>query len=179
MELHEFHVHEVRAGVVSQRVSIAGIFPAIAGDLVGATDSSSGHHDGPGLEQQESAALAVVSKRPHDTVSLFKERNDGALHVHVDSLMYAVILERPDHLQSRPVAYMCQTRVPVTAEISLKNISLFGAIEYRSPGFQLANAGGRFLRMEFGHAPDIDVLAAAHGIGKVNFPVVGRIHGRQ
>ena len=50
MELHEFHVDELRARVVGQRVAVAGVFPTVAGDLVGPADAARGQHDGLGLE---------------------------------------------------------------------------------------------------------------------------------
>ena len=46
------------------------------------------------------------------------------------------------------------------------------AIEDRAPRFELADAVGRFLRVQLGHAPVVDVLAAAHRVGEVDLPVV-------
>ena len=40
MELHELHIHEVRARVVCQSVTITGILPTITCDLVGASNSA-------------------------------------------------------------------------------------------------------------------------------------------
>ena len=33
--------------------------------------------------------------------------------------------------------------------------------------------------MQFGHAPIIDILAAAHRVGKVDLPIIGLIHRAQ
>ena len=46
------------------------------------------------------------------------------------------------------------------------------AIEHRAPGFELADAIGRFLGVQLGHAPVVDVLAAAHRVGEVHLPAV-------
>ena len=51
MELHELHVHQRGAGVIGQRVAVAGVFPTVAGDLVGAADAAGGQHDGLGVKQ--------------------------------------------------------------------------------------------------------------------------------
>ena len=48
MKLHELHVQQLGAGAVGQRVAVAGVFPTVAGDLVGAADAAGGHHHGLG-----------------------------------------------------------------------------------------------------------------------------------
>ena len=101
------------------------------------------------------------------------------LHVHIDSLVNAVILQRTDHLQTRSIADMSEPRISVAAEISLQNPAILCAVEQRTPGFQLAHAVWRFLRVQLGHARLVDVLAAAHRIGEVHFPIVALIDIRQ
>ena len=46
MELDELHVHQLGAGVVGQRVPVAGVFPAVARDAVRAPDAARRQHDG-------------------------------------------------------------------------------------------------------------------------------------
>ena len=70
---------------------------------------------------------------------------------------------------------MRQPRIFVAAEISLQNAAIFRAIENRAPRFELAHAIGRFLRVQLGHAPLIDILPAAHRIGEMHFPIVAFI----
>src|SRR6185503_8162219 len=60
MELDELHVDELGAGAVGERVPVAGPFPAVAGDLVGAADAAGGEDDRLRREHMEAAALAVV-----------------------------------------------------------------------------------------------------------------------
>ena len=99
-----------------------------------------------------------------------------ALHVHIDSLMDAVVLKRANHLQAGPVADVRQARIFVPSEVALENAAVWGAVEERTPCLQLLDPVGRFLRVELGHAPVVDVLAAAHGVGEVNLPVVAVVH---
>ena len=55
VELHELHVDEIGAGVIRERVAVAGAFPAVAGDAVGAADAAGGEDDCPGAEHLEAA----------------------------------------------------------------------------------------------------------------------------
>ena len=76
---------QFRAGVVGERVAVAGVFPAVAGDLVGAADAAGGEHDGLGAKQLERPALALVAERAGDAVAVLEQADDRALHVHVDA----------------------------------------------------------------------------------------------
>ena len=64
----------------------------------------------------------------------------------------------------------------MAAEISLQDAAVLRAIEHRAPCFQFAHAIGRFLGVQFRHAPLVDVLAAAHGIGEMDLPIVAIVH---
>jgi hypothetical protein len=64
----------------------------------------------------------------------------------------------------------------MSAEMSLQNFSVLCAIENSAPRFQLANAIGRFLRVQLGHAPLVYVLTAAHCISEMHLPIVAFIH---
>ena len=90
--------------------------------------------------------------------------------------MYAVILQCADYFQSGAIAHVRQPWVFVTAEVSLQNSPVFCAIEHGTPGFEFAHTIGGFLRVQFGHAPLVDILTAAHGIGKMHFPIVAIIN---
>ena len=65
----------------------------------------------------------------------------------------------------------------MAAKIALKNSTVHSSIEDRPPAFQFADAFGRLLGMQFSHAPVVDVLAAAHRVGKVNLPIIALIDG--
>ena len=86
--------------------------------------------------------------------------------------MDAVILQRADHFETGAVADVRQPRIAVSAEVALENPAVVGAIEQRAPCFELAHAIGRLSGVELGHAPVVDVLAAAHRVGEVHFPAV-------
>ena len=64
----------------------------------------------------------------------------------------------------------------MAAKISLQNAPVFRAIEHRAPCFQFAHAIGRFLGVQFRHAPIVHVLPAAHGVGEMDFPIVAIVH---
>jgi hypothetical protein len=49
------------------------------------------------------------------------------------------------------------------------------AVEQRAPRLELAHAVGRLLGVQLGHAPVVDVLAAAHGVGEVDLPAVALV----
>ena len=176
VELHELHVDQVGAGVVGERVAVAGVLPAVARDLEGAADAAGGEHDRLGLEQREAAALAVVAERAGDAVAVLEQRDDGALHVHVDALVDAVVLQRADHLEAGAVADVREARIAVAAEVALEDRPSGVRSKTRAPGFELAHAVGASLRVQLGHAPVVDVLAAAHGVGEVDLPVVAVVH---
>ena len=75
---------------------------------------------------------------------------------------------------SRPgaVADVGQPRVAVAAEVALQDAAVRRPVEHRAPGLELAHAVGRFLGVQLGHAPVVDVLAAAHRVGEVHLPAV-------
>ena len=90
--------------------------------------------------------------------------------------MYAVVLQRADHLQPGAIANVRQPGIAMSAKIALQNAAIFRAIEQRTPGFEFAHTGGSFLGVELRHAPVVQILAAAHGVGKVNAPAVAIVH---
>ena len=95
--------------------------------------------------------------------------------------MYAMVLQRTDHLQPGAIANMRQPGIAMPAKIALQNAAIAGAIEQGAPGFEFAHAGRSFLGMQLRHAPVIQILASAHGVGKVNAPAVPIVyigHGR-
>ena len=94
----------------------------------------------------------------------------------VDALMDAVILQRADHLQAGAVAHVRQARIAVAAEVALKNLAVLGAIENRAPGFEFVHPRRSFLGVQFRHAAVVQVLAAAHGVGEMDAPVVAVVH---
>ncbi len=62
------------------------------------------------------------------------------------------------------------------AEIPLQYPAVAGAIEKSAPRFQFADARRGFFRVQFSHPRVVQILAAAHGIGKVNSPAIPIVH---
>src|SRR5690349_20901247 len=172
MELDELHVDELRPGAIGERVAVTGAFPTIARDFVGAPGSAGGEDDGLGGKQVETAAFAVVRHRPGHASAVEQQLDDGVLHMNGGAEVNRVILERSNQFEPRTVADMRKPRIAMTAEITLVDAAVPGAIEYRTPPLQLAHAIGRFLGMDFSHAPVVHVLAAAHRVRKVDAPAV-------
>ena len=153
-------------------MAVAGAFPAVAGDPVGAADAAGRQDDGLGLEDVEAAALAVVGQHAGRAPVVEDQLDDRVLHVHGHALVDGVILQRANQLETRAVADVRQTRIAMAAEVALVDAAVRRAIEHRAPALELAHAIGRFLGVQFGHAPVVDVLAAAHRVGEVHLPAV-------
>ena len=179
MELDELHVHQLGAGKIGEGVAVAGAFPAVAGNPVGAADTAGREHRRFGLEDPETSALPVVAERAADAPAVAQERHDGEFHVDVEAKVDPVVLQRPDHLEARPVANMSQSRVFMTTEIALEDAAVGRAIEEGAPRLELADAVRRFLGVELGHPPVVYVLAAAHRVGEMHLPAIAVVDIRE
>ena len=120
----------------------------------------------------EEALLAVVSTGAGDAARVHQQAEHGALHVDLHAAVNAVILEGADHLQAGAITDVGQARILMAAEVPLQNPPVLGAVEERAPRFEFAHAFRRFLGVQLRHAPVVEVLAATHGIGEMNAPVV-------
>ena len=147
MELHEFHVQKFRAGRVSERHAVAGAFPGIGGDFPGFADAAGGDDHGFGFEENEAALFTPVAECAGDAVAVFEQASDGALHVDVDALLDAAILQRANHLEAGAVADVAEALERVAAESALQDVAAIGAIEKRAPLFEFADAVRRLLRV--------------------------------
>ena len=153
-------------------MAVASVFPTIAGDFVGAANATSREDDCFGAENLEASALALIPESADYSVAIFQQGKNRMFHVDLDSLMNPVILKRADHFQAGAIADMRETGIFVTAEIPLQNPAVLCPIENCAPSFKLPHTVRRFHGVQFGHAPVIDVLATAHGIGEMHLPVV-------
>src|SRR2546423_5946575 len=115
---------------------IAGVVPTVARDFESSPNSPRGQDDGLGSEDFETAALALISDRAGDPIAVLKQRQHRVLHVNVDSLVNAVILERANHLESGAVSHMRQTRILMSAKVALKNAPIVCAVKHRPPRFE-------------------------------------------
>ena len=129
-----------------------------------------------GPEHAKGPVFTVVPERSDHARSVLEQPGDRALLKVLHSLMDAVILERTDQLETRTVSHVCESRMGVAPEVALEDLPLLGPVEHRAPRFQLPYAIRRFLRVELGHAPTVDVLSAPHGVGEVHLPTIAFIH---
>ena len=133
-------------------------------------------------EHVERALVAVVGEDARRPARIEHEVDDRVLHVDVDAEVGRVVLQRADQLEPGAVADVRQPRIAVAAEVALVDPAVRRAIEDGAPCLELAHAIGRFLRVDLRHAPVVDVLPAAHGVGKMHPPVVAVVvvaHGRR
>jgi len=172
MELHELHVDQFGACLVSQRVAVARVLPRVAGDLPGLPDAARRQHDGAGAEQGEASRLAEVPEGAGDAPADHEQAYDRALHVDIDSGVHPFVLQHADHLEAGAVADVGQAAVGVAAEGSLIDAPIGRAIEQRAPRLELIDAIGRFLRVDLRHAPVVVHLAAAHRVAEMHAPIV-------
>ena len=135
-------------------------------------DAARRQHDGLGLKHVEAPALAVVGQHACRAAVVEDQLDDRVLHVHGHPLVDGVILQRANQLETRAIADVRQPRIAVAAEVALVDAPVRRAIEDRAPALELAHAIGCFLRVQFGHAPVVHVLAAAHRVREVHFPAV-------
>src|SRR5215831_3365379 len=157
-------------------MTITRVFPAVTSDLVSPPNSSSGQNHGLGTEQVKSSALAVISKRTRDALTVFEQPDDCVFHENVQTEMDSMVLQCADHLQARSVTDMRQPRIPMTPEITLQDPPIVRTIEKGTPCFQFSDACRSFLCVQFCHSPVAQVLAPAHRVGKVNAPAIAIVH---
>src|SRR5690348_15697807 len=106
MKLDVFHVDQLRARMVRERVAGAGAIQAVARDLIGFTHVASREHDRFRAEEVTSPALAIVTKRGADPLAVLEQSKDADFHVHIDPAMHAVVLQGPDHLETGAITDM-------------------------------------------------------------------------
>ena len=58
--------------MICERMAVAGAFPGIAGDFIGAPDAAGGNHNGLRLENFETPAFAVIAERANDAVAVLE-----------------------------------------------------------------------------------------------------------
>jgi len=107
--------------------------------------------------------------------------DDRVLHVHGHPGVDRVVLQRANQLETGAIADVRETRIPVTTEVALVDPAIGRAVEDGAPALELPHAIGRFLGVQFGHAPVVHVLAASHRVREVDLPAVTVVvvgHGR-
>src|SRR5207249_2073307 len=172
MELHILHVDQRCARMICKRMSITGAIPTVTGDFVSFTYPTSREHDCLGAKNFKVSALAIVAECSNYSRAIFQQRDDANLHVNIDSLMYPVVLQCSDHFEARTIAHVRESWIFVATEVPLQNATILRAIEHRAPRLEFSHTSRRFLRVQLGHSPIVDVLPAAHRIREMHLPVV-------
>ena len=138
--MDELHVDQFRPRVIPQRVSVTGALPTVGRDLKSAPEAAGGQDDGTRVKDSELPALAVVPEGAHHAISVLEESGDGTLLIVIETLMYAVVLKRPDHLQAGTITDVGEPWVGVTAEVSLEDSAILRPVENRSPFLEFPNS---------------------------------------
>src|ERR1019366_10364864 len=110
--------------------------PTVARDLVSLADSTGGQNDGLRAENLEAPAFTIVTECSGNPPAIGDKRKDANLHVHVDALMHAVVLQRANHFETSAVADMGEARILMPPKVSLQNAAVFRAIKHRAPSFE-------------------------------------------
>src|SRR5262249_19762505 len=153
MELHKFHVHQFSAGFVGEGHSIRGVFPGIGSHAPGFANSARRNDDGLRLERDESSLLPPIAERTSDTIPVFEQARDRALHENVNAKFDATVLQRTDQFETSAVADVTEAFEAVATEGTLQNVTGRRAIKQRAPLLELAHTVRRFLCMKLRHAP--------------------------
>ena len=172
MELHHFHVHQLRARLVGHRAAVAGAFPGVARHLVHFAPAAGPEDHGLRLEDHEPAVFAAVPKGPGDPLGVPQQPREGDLHVDHDAAVDGFVLQGPDELEPRAVAHMTEAPVRVRAKRPLEDLAFGGPVEQPAPPFELVDALRGLLREDLHHAVVVDHLPAAHGVGEVHLPAI-------
>jgi hypothetical protein len=157
-------------------MAVPRVLPTIAGNFVGSTDAARRQYHGFGTKQMKPPAVAIISKRTRDAISIFQQRDDRMFHENIQAQVYSMVLKCADHLQSGAIANVREARITMPAEIPLEDPPVAGAIKKSSPRFQFPHTCWCFLGVHFCHTPVIQVLAAAHRVRKVDAPTVSIVH---
>src|SRR5262249_41135694 len=129
MELHKFHIYQLRARFISQSHSIAGVLPRIGCDASGLSNSARRNYDRFGFKHYEAFGFLPIRKCACHALVISQQPRDRALHVAIESLLHTTVLERSNHLQARPVAYVAEPLEGVSSERALKDCAAVRAIE--------------------------------------------------
>src|ERR1700730_17675081 len=121
-------------------MSIAGVFPTVACDFVGAANAAGRENDCFPAKNFKSTTLAFITKRAHDAITIFQQRKNRVLLLPLNALMHAVMLQGANHFQPGAIAHVRETWILMPAKIPLQNPTVLCSIENRAPRLKLAHA---------------------------------------
>src|SRR5689334_24990341 len=142
MKLDVFHVDQLCARVISEGMAVASAVPAVARNFVGVSNPTGRENNRLRPKDPETSALAVVTERSANPISIFQEGKHTNFHVHINALVNAMILKGANHLEPGSITDMRESRIFVATEISLQDTAICRAVEDSAPGFELADPGG-------------------------------------
>src|SRR5437016_13752189 len=112
-------------------MSVARVLSEVRRDLPRLADAPRREDHCLRLEHHHAAALAPVADGADHAVAVLEQARDRALHVHVEALVDAVVLQRADHLEPGAVTDVGAPRVALAADLALPAAAVRGAVEAR------------------------------------------------
>ena len=167
MELHELHVDQLGARLVRERVPVAGALPRVRRDPPAPARAAGREHDRARREDDELAGRAPVAERAADALAVLEQPRDRALHEDVDAGVDGLVLQRADQLEAGAVADVHEALVGVAAERALRHLAGRACGRRRRPTARARARGRAPPRVQLGHAPVVEVLAAEHRVLEV------------
>jgi hypothetical protein len=173
MELHKFHVHQRRTGMVGERMAVARILPTVAGDLVSPSIPPS-PAPRPWRGRRGIGRARDHTQTPRDATAILQQRDYRVFHEHVEPQMDSMVLK------VRIISGRCG-RPHAQAEDTDGRRNFAAEFDRRWCDQKRAPASSsRTRRSFFGmllrHPPVIRILTATHGVCKVNTPAVSVVH---
>ena len=170
-------------------MSVSAVLPGVRRHLERLADAAGGEDYCGRLEQDELPGLPPVAERPGHSVlaaGLVEDQfSDGAFGEDLDACLVVaefglvlllqgddLLLQGADDLQAGAVTDVRQPWVGVAAEVALADPAILRPVEKRAVGLQFPDPFGGLLRMQLGHPPVVEELAAAHGVGEMHLPTV-------
>jgi hypothetical protein len=157
-------------------LAIARVFPRIRSDAISLADAASAQHDGLGFKNDEATGLTPVCKCACNAPTVHQQLRHRAFHINVYAQRHTAILQGANHFQACAITDVHEPFVGVAAKRTLHNVAVGSAVKQCAPLLKFAHAVGGFLRVELGHTPVIQKLAAAHGVAKVRLPAIRGVY---
>ena len=123
--------------------------------------------------------FTLVCEAADNAAAVLEQRDDRDFHIHLNALVDAMVLQSSYQFKTGSVTDVCEPRVTMSAEVSLQYLAVCCPVKDRSPRFEFPNPIGGFFRVQLGHSPVVDVLAAAHRVGEMHLPVVAVVDVRR
>src|SRR5258708_2727719 len=140
MELYKLHVHQFGARIVGEGHAVSGVFPRVGSDGPRLADAAGRQHDRLRLEDNEPSLFAPIAECAGNTVAVFQQSRDRALHINVNAHVDTAVLQGANHFEAGSIADVTQALESMSPKGALQDAAIFGAVEERAPLFEFAHS---------------------------------------